>query len=96
MLGHQARFAWKEKGPDGIERITIATDRDIDFWEASAQPRSLDYPITIIELRLTPTGQGEGHVAVAAQLGYDKFRKMMIVENFDIQPIQLTSVRRLK
>jgi hypothetical protein len=96
MLGHPANFAWTEKGPDGIERITILADRDIAFWEAATQPRSIEYPITLIELRLKPNGEGDGQALVAAQLGYDKFRKSMVVENFDIQPVKLTSVKRMK
>jgi hypothetical protein len=45
---------------DGGERIFLATDRYIGFWEATQRPRTVDYPFTYIELRLGPDGTGEG------------------------------------
>lgn len=96
FIGYPARFAWKEKGEDGIERITIITDRNISFGEAVNQPRSVEYPITYIDLRLKPNGEGEGDAYVAAQLAFDRFRKSIIVENYDFQSVKLTALKRLK
>jgi hypothetical protein len=94
--GYPVRYAWKTTGPDGIERILLATDRYVSFWELSDQSRSLDYPITVIELRLKPSGDGDGQVAVAAKIGMDRATKTIIVENYDIEPMQLKAVKRLR
>ena len=95
--GYPIRYAWKTTGPDGIEHITFATDRPVGSWEASNLSRSLDYPITIIELRMKPgnTG-GTGQIVVASQLHRDALTKMIILENYDITPVQLTAVRRAR
>lgn len=50
--------------PDGGERVVLVTDRRIGFWEAANQPRSIDYPFTVIELRLQADGEGEGKILV--------------------------------
>jgi hypothetical protein len=92
--GYPVRYAWKTTGSDGIDRITLATDRYVSFWEASDQSRSLDYPITVIEMRIKPGGNGEGHVAVAAKIAMDRVTKTIIVETFDIEPVRLTAVKR--
>lgn len=95
-LGHPAQYAWKDKTADGNERITILTDRTIAFWEVTGGSRSLDYPITYIELRIKPNGEGEGEAIVAARMRYDPFSKGIRLENFDYQPVRLNAVRRLK
>ena len=94
--GYPVRYAWKTTGPDGIERITLATDRYVSFWELSDQSRSLDYPITLIALRLKPGGSGDGEVAVAAKMVMDRVTKTIVVENYDLEPVRLTAVKRLR
>lgn len=32
---------------DGGRDVVIATDRPIGFWEATARPRTIDYPFTV-------------------------------------------------
>ena len=62
------RFAWKTPQPDGGERVVLATDRRISFREACHQPRTLDYPFTVIELRLNKDGEGEGMMSLATKI----------------------------
>jgi hypothetical protein len=95
--GYPINYAWKFTAPDGVEHVTLITERYINFWESYNGSRTLDYPVTIIELRLKPGGaNGDGQIAVAAKVGMDTFSKTIIVENYDIQPVQLTTVKRLK
>jgi len=95
--GYPINYAWKAAGPDGIEDITLVTERPINFAEAYNGSRTLEYPVTIIELRLKPgDAGGDGQIAVAAKVGMDSFSKTIIVENYDIQPVMLTTVKRLK
>lgn len=95
-IGHDVRYAWLTKNPNGMDEILLATDRPIGFWEAANMPRSIEYPITVIEFRLKPSGEGEGQAIVAAQVRLNRFNKQIEVENYDFLPVMLNSVRRLK
>ncbi len=72
----------------------LVTDRPIGFREAVNQPRSFEYPFTVIELRLNKDGEGEGKMSVATKVIYDKEHNMIALENYDVQPVQLTNVKR--
>jgi hypothetical protein len=93
-IGWEIRFARRMPAPDGGERITIITDRRMSFREVANRPRSYDYPFTVIELHLQKNGEGEGNVTLATRITGDKHKKVMTLENFDIQPIMLTKVTR--
>jgi hypothetical protein len=93
-IGWDIHFARKMPGTDGGERITLITDRRIGFWEASRQPRSFDYPFTVIELRLNGDGEGEGKMSIATKIIADKDSNTVVLENYDLQPVQLNNVKR--
>jgi len=93
-LSWDLRFARRTPLPDGGERVTLVTDRRIGFWEATRQPRSFDYPFTVIELRLNADGEGEGKMSIATKVIVDKDQNMITLENYDLQPVMLTHVRR--
>jgi hypothetical protein len=93
-LGWDIHFARKMPLPDGGERVVLVTDRRISFWEAANQPRSIDYPFTVIELRLNRDGEGEGKMSVATKVIYDKKDNMITLENYQLQPVQLTNIKR--
>jgi hypothetical protein len=95
-VAYPIRYARRAVGRDGRERITLATDRDVAFFAAANPTRSLDYPITWMELVIRPNGEGEGQVAVAAKIGIDRPTKTIVVENYDIQPVRLNAIKRLK
>jgi hypothetical protein len=95
-LGWDIHFARMIPLPDGGERVVLVTDRRIGFWEASRQPRSIDYPFTVIELRLNRDGEGEGKLSIATKIIPDKENNIVTLENYAIQPVQLTTVRREK
>jgi len=95
-LGWDIHFARKVPLPDGGERVVLITDRRISFWEASRQPRSIDYPFTVIELRLNHDGEGEGKMSLATKIIADKENNIVTLENYDISPVMLTNVRREK
>ena len=71
-LSWDIHFARKLPLPEGGQRVVLVTDRRIGFWEAANQPRSIDYPFTVIELRLNREGQGEGTMSLATRVIYDK------------------------
>ena len=76
------------------ERVVIATDRPIGFWEAAHQPRSIDYPFSVIEMQLGADGEGRGTMSVATRVLPDKEKKIITLENFGTSPVLLQSVKR--
>ena len=93
-LGYDLRFAYREPGEDGGEDITVITDRYIGFWEAFYRPRTIDYPFTVIELRLNKAGEGEGKMSLATRITADRHGDRVVLENYAAQPVLLQSVRR--
>jgi hypothetical protein len=93
-LGYDLRFARKLALEEGGEQIVIATDRPIGLWEAANRPRTIDYPFTLIELRLDSKGNGEGKISLATKIVYDKRRNTIVLENYQSAPVMLTKVRR--
>jgi hypothetical protein len=92
-LGWDIRFARKIPGEDGGERVVLLTDRRIGFWEAVNRPRSIDYPFTVIELRLNRDGEGEGKMSLATKIIADGRSNIVTLENYDTQPVTLKNVK---
>jgi hypothetical protein len=93
-LAYDLRYAQQEMIGDGIQRIVLITDRPMSMWEAVNRPRSYDYPFTLIELRVNANGEGEGKLNLATRIDVSRTGKMVQLENYDTQPIQLSEVRR--
>jgi hypothetical protein len=92
--GYDIHYARRSPLPDGGERVVLVTDRRIGFWEAANQPRSIDYPFTVIELHLNPDGEGEGKISLATKITADQENKIVTLENYTTQPVLLQSVKR--
>jgi hypothetical protein len=95
-VGWDIHFSRKIAAPDGGERVILVTDRRIGFWEAANRPRSIDYPFTVIELHLNRDGEGEGKMSIATKIIADKENNVVTLENYDIQPVLLTNIKREK
>ena len=93
-IGYDIRFARKVPGEDGGEVISMLTDRYIGFWEAVNRPRSIDYPFTLIELRIGPEGQGEGKMSLATKIIVEKNKNTIVLEDYKSQPVLLNNVKR--
>ncbi|HXW07182.1 MAG TPA: hypothetical protein VD833_18245 [Vicinamibacterales bacterium] len=92
-LGWDLHYTWNTPGEDGGQRIVIATDRYIGFWEARNQPRTMDYPFMLIEIRLDSSGKGVGKMAVATKIEFNKETKTMVLENYSSEPVRLNEVK---
>jgi hypothetical protein len=92
-LGWTLHYAFATPGEDGGVRIGIATDRYIGFWEARNSPRTIDYPFTLLEIRLDRDGKGVGKMAVATKIEFDKKKKQMVLENYASEPVRLNEVK---
>ena len=95
-VGYDMRFASRTTSPGGLERIMLVTDRPIGFAEASAQGRTLDYPFSVIEMRVGSDGKGEGRLTVATKFMFDPGTRVMVLENYNDVPVRLQSVRKEK
>jgi hypothetical protein len=92
-LGWTLHYAFVTPGDDGGYRIGIATDRYIGMWEARNQPRTIDYPFSLIEIRLNKDGKGVGKMAVATKIDFDKKKKQLVLENYSSEPVRLNEVK---
>jgi hypothetical protein len=93
-IGYDLRYARKVPLEDGGERVVIMTDRYISFWEAVNRPRTIDYPFTLIEMRIGRDGRGEGKMSLLTKIYYEKDKNQIVLENYASQPVMLTEVRR--
>jgi len=82
---------------DGDEdRVVLVTDRPISMWEQADFNRTLQYPFTVVEMRLDPSGKGEGKITVATKIIADPKTGQITLENYSSQPVRLSNVRREK
>jgi hypothetical protein len=93
-LAYDLHYANETPGEDGGRRIVLATDRPIGWWEAVNRPRTIDYPFTFIELRLNGEGEGEGKLSLATKV--IARGRIVQLENYAAQPVQLNQVRRVE
>jgi hypothetical protein len=92
-LGLQLRYASEAPLPDGGRRILLAADRYIGMAEAQQQPRTIDYPFSLFEIRVNKDGEGEGKLAYATKIRFDKDKKVMELENYASEPVRLNNVK---
>lgn len=89
-IGYDLRYAHQEPGEDGGRRIVIATDRPISFWEAREQPRTIDYPFTVIQMEISKSGEGKGTLSYATKVM--PRGNIIVLENFATAPIMLNRI----
>jgi hypothetical protein len=95
-LAWDIRYARQNPLPEGGRQIVVGTDRPIGFWEARNQPRSMDYPFTVLELRLNKEDKGEGKMLSGTKLYIDPKTKSLVLENYAQQPVRLNEIHKLK
>jgi hypothetical protein len=93
VLGWTLHYAWHTPMDEGGHRIVLATDRYVTFEEARANPRTMDYPFTLLEIRLDRNGEGVGKASIATKISFDKKRNTMELENYTIEPVRLNQVK---
>ncbi len=91
-LGTDIRYAMNFPGDDGGRRIVIITPRIIGFRETVNQPRTVDYPFTMFEMRFDKAGKGEGRMAYATQIQFDKKKNSIELENYSSEPVRLNNL----
>ena len=89
-LAYDLRYAHQRPGEDGGRQIVLATDRPIGFWEAVHQPRTIQYPFTVIQMQIGNDGKGKGTLSYATKVV--AHNNVVELENFATQPVMLTEI----
>lgn len=93
-LAYDLRYASERPGEDGGRQIVLATDRPIGFWEAVHQPRTIQYPFTVIQMQIGADGKGKGTLSYATKIVARN--NVVELENFATQPVMLTEITSQK
>jgi len=93
-LAYDLRYAHETKGEDGGRQIVLATDRPIGFWEAAHQPRTIQYPFTVIQMQIDRDGRGKGTLSYATKITVRG--DVVELENYATQPVMLTEIQSEK
>jgi hypothetical protein len=93
-LAYDLRYAHERPAEDGGRQIVLATDRPIGFWEAARQPRTIQYPFTVIQMQIGADGRGRGTLSYAAKI--TAHGNVIELENFATQPVMLTDIKAEK
>jgi hypothetical protein len=88
--GWDLRYAYDFPQTDGSRRIVIATDKPVSFGAAVAGAESLDYPFTLIEMRMGANDKGEGRMLARSAIS-TKDGKLQL-ENYGNEPIKLSQI----
>jgi len=92
-LGTSIRYAMNHPGEDGGRRLVIITPRIIGFAETRNRPRSYDYPFTLFEMRFDKSGKGEGRMAYATQITFNKKKNAIELEYYSSEPVRLNNLK---
>jgi hypothetical protein len=92
-LGTDIRYAMSFPLENGGRRIVVITPRVIGFQEARNQPRTVDYPFSLFEMRFDKSGKGEGRLAYATQISFDKKKNSIEIENYSSEPVRLNELK---
>ena len=89
-LGWDLRYAVESTLPDGTRQVVIATDKPVSFAAAARDSEAMDYPFTLIEMRMKPNDKGEGRMLAATSIIVKNGR--LELENYGQEPVRLTSI----
>ena len=96
--GYPLRYAYRVSMADGSDRIILAIDRQLGLFEpqrwklAGTAPRT-DYPFTVIELRISKAGLGEGKTSLNTKVIADATAKTIALDNYAATPILFQGVK---
>lgn len=95
-LGYPIHYSSQKLGEDGSRRIILITDRYISFREARNNFQTMEYPFTLIELRIDKNNKGEGRMSIATRIALNKDQSMFELEDWGTAQTMLMNVRSLK
>jgi hypothetical protein len=97
-LGYTIRYAYRDMMSNGSERVILATDGRLGSWSGQVwkplhPSATVDYPFSVIELRITRGGTGEGKMSIASKIVADEAAKTIALADYDASPVLLRPVK---
>jgi hypothetical protein len=90
--GWNLRYAWHEPLPNGGEKVVLGVDRYMSFLEIRNQPKSVDYPFTLVQLHLDKDmTKSVGKLAAFTMITFDKKKQTLEIENYGTEPVRLAN-----
>jgi hypothetical protein len=74
--------------------VVIATDKPVSFAAAASGSEAMDYPFTLIEMRMKPNDKGEGRMLAATSITVKNGK--LELENYGQEPVRLTGITEEK
>jgi hypothetical protein len=90
--GYDLRYAGQEPTAGGGRHLFIMTDRPMFSDELTSLSRTVQYPLTVIDISLGPKGEGSGTMSVASKV--IAAGQLFVIENWELDPIRLTLVKQ--
>ena len=94
-VGYSVKMARQISLPDGGSRVVLVVVPTLGSWDRPAwksTTQSTDYPFTVIEMRVTKAGRGEGKASLAGKVAVDEAAKAIVLENYATAPVLLKGV----
>lgn len=93
-LAYDFHYARQTTEKDGRRRVMLVTDRPVGFAEMRNSSITLEYPFTLLDLRIDASGHGEGQLFLATK--FIRSGNLLVLENFATRPIVISSIRPRK
>jgi hypothetical protein len=91
-LEYPVRYARRVPRPDGSVEVVLIADRGMWVWWDHPLSKGTQAPYTVIQVRLSKDGKGEGRVAFGSEISSDNEAGVTIA-NYGQKPLLLTDVR---
>jgi hypothetical protein len=92
--GYPFKYARSLTNADGEETVLVIIDRPIGFAEFRQGWQTIDYPFTIVELKLNDRGIGQGRLMAATRIDANAATRDISFEQYSASAMLLQSVRR--
>ncbi len=81
----------QERREDGLRRLLLVVERHISLRDLRSDPRALEYPYLVIDLRFDAHGQGDGELYPVAKLRVSPDGRISY-ESWSPQPVRITQL----
>ena len=102
LLGWDLRYAWQTPLPDGGQRIVVALDRYMSFWEVRQSAAHGRLPVHGLSSKCAFDNDGRAEEtarsSVATRINFEKAERNEVVEleDYASEPVRLHQVRVTK
>lgn len=89
-MGWDLKYAWASTLPDGTRQIVIATDKPVSVLAAANSDDVLNYPFTLVEMRMGKDNKGEGRLLAATAVSVENGK--LELKAYGLEPVKLTKI----